>query len=175
MPRRQGHGHRNLPPEDPNPFFIAATTPGHPLEQICREQRIPPEEIEDILRNEMERCQAEGRYSPYEDVVWQVQDEYDEGMYDGVGQGGGRAGGGRHGGHGAHGHGGHGHGRHGGGGHGGGGHGGGGRLPNFDDDYNDDIDGFDMIGDFDDEADDYEKAARERPGGMGGGMGGGRF
>lgn len=128
MPRRQGHGHRNPSPEYFDPFYIAATTPGHPLHQICREQRIPPEEVGDILREEICRCINEGRYSPYEDIHWQVQDEYDQGMYDAVGPGGGRAGAGVRGGHG---HGGHGRreGHGGPGGHGGrggrhGGHGG---------------------------------------------------
>ncbi|KAI4251492.1 MAG: hypothetical protein L6R42_008368 [Xanthoria sp. 1 TBL-2021] len=50
MPRRQGHGHRNLPPEYPDPFFIAATTPGHPLEQICQTKCYDVKPKADILR-----------------------------------------------------------------------------------------------------------------------------
>lgn len=101
MPRRQHRAHRA--PRANDPFFIAASTPGHPLYEVCQDQRIRPEDAGEFLRMEKDRCNAGGVPYEYNDVVDQVIDEIEAGMYGNVRQGGRDDGVGRGGGHGGHG------------------------------------------------------------------------
>ncbi|KAL8758426.1 MAG: hypothetical protein Q9199_001501 [Rusavskia elegans] len=72
MPRRQHRAHRT-PANDP--FLIAASTPGHPLHEICQDQRIRPEDAGEFLQMEKDRCNAGRVPYEYDDIVDQVIDE----------------------------------------------------------------------------------------------------
>lgn len=100
MPRRQHRAHRT-PANDP--FLIAASTPGHPLYGVCQDQRIRPEDAGEFLQMEKDRCNAGRVPYEYDDIVDQVIDETEAGMYGNVMQGGGHGGAGRRGGHGGQG------------------------------------------------------------------------